>query len=87
LYLSDTLSTQVLIGDGTTMYSSSFAAGFKVGDNLQPYVTSPETDGRTWSAMKSPGMGQGAIQLGIDRGHRVMYSANGGDGFWRVRIQ
>jgi hypothetical protein len=77
---------QGLIGDGTTIYSSSFAAGFKVGDNLQPYVTSPETDGMTWTPMTSPGMGQGAIQLGIDKSHHVMYSANGGDGFWRVHI-
>jgi hypothetical protein len=69
------------------MYRSSFAAGFKWGDNLQPYATSPETDGTTWTTMKSPGMNQGAIQLGIDRSHHVMYSANGTQGFWRVRLQ
>jgi hypothetical protein len=78
---------QGLVGDGETMFVSRFAAGFPWGENLQPYMTSPENDGLTWTPYPSPPMKQGAIAMDIDKGHNLLWSVNSEDGIWRVRIK
>jgi hypothetical protein len=72
-----------LVSDGTTMFLSTFVwCNFGMG--IQPYMTAPESDGRTWRSLASPAMDQGGA-LGYDRDHHVLYSSNGcAGGFWRV---
>jgi hypothetical protein len=78
---------QGLVGDGTTMFVSRYAAGFPWGENLQPYMTSPENDGLTWTPYPSPPFTQGAIAMAIDTGHNLLFSVNSEDGIWRVRFR
>ncbi len=72
-----------LVGDGTTLYMSRcYFAGFCTpGSDF--VLTSPETDGLTWTPLPSPVVSQGG-SLGYDRGHHLLYSSNGQAGFWRV---
>ena len=73
-----------VIGNGTTLFSSSFGGCSEHGNDLQFYDTSPESDGRTWSPMMAPGMTQGGMSVGYDRPHHLYYSSNCRQGFWRV---
>jgi hypothetical protein len=79
-----------LVGDGTTMWAAnwgSYSPWMIPPGN--PYVSSPETDGLTWTPVPwtTPagfdGFTQGGV-LAYDPAHHVLYSANGTQGFWRV---
>jgi hypothetical protein len=77
-----------LVGDGTTIYASTQGAltpWVPVGTN--PYLTSAETDGVSWTpAPWTPPPGaftQGGV-LAYDRVNNILYSSNGTQGFWRV---
>jgi len=72
-----------LVSDGTTMYGSTcYFANF-----CNPrYLRSPETDGQTWTAFKSPTLSQGG-NLGYDKAHHLLYSSNLDAGLWRVVVQ
>lgn len=75
-----------IIGDGDTMFASQFVTCFDFADNLQPYLTSPEADGLTWTTMPSPSspdIKQGG-ELDYDKSHNILYSSNCQSGFWRV---
>jgi hypothetical protein len=72
-----------VIGNGTTLFSSSYAVGFHFAQNLHPYYTSPESDGLTWTQMKSPNLTQGGW-FHYDESHHLLYSSACTDGFWRV---
>jgi hypothetical protein len=78
---------QGLVGDGTTIFASKFAAGFPWGENLQPYITTSDGDGLTWTTYPSPPFTQGAIAMGIDDGHHLLWSVNAEDGIWRVKFR
>lgn len=73
-----------LVGDGTTMYTSRCYFGDFCMPRTDLLLTSPETDGQSWTVLPSPPMSQGG-SLGYDRGHHLLYSSNGAAGFWRVR--
>jgi len=71
-----------LVTDGTNMYAST--CFFK--DFCNPrYLTSPEADGQTWTAMEHPTMSQGGT-MDFDRAHKLLYSSNGRAGLWRVVV-
>jgi hypothetical protein len=77
-----------LASDGNTMFASTNGAltpWIPVGSN--PYLTSPEADGLSWTtAPWTPPPGaftQGGL-LAYDRVNRILYSSNGTQGFWRV---
>jgi hypothetical protein len=76
-----------VIGDGTTMYASGFATCFDFGTNLQPFMTSQESDGLTWKTMASPPKTEGSDFIGYDTDHHVLYSSECQHGFWRVRTR
>jgi hypothetical protein len=76
-----------MVGDGRTLYTSSFAVCFEWNpDGLQPYLTSPEDDGLTWTEMASPPFPQGG-SLGYDLANEILYSSNCQNGFHRVRMR
>jgi hypothetical protein len=76
-----------IVGDGNTIYASSFGVCFDYGTDLKPYKTSADDDGLTWTEMDSPGFTQGADKLGYDVDHHIFYSSNCKRGFWRVRTE
>jgi hypothetical protein len=71
-----------LVTDGTTMYASTCYFG---GFCNPRYLTSAETDGKTWAELKHPVMTQGG-NLGYDKGHKLLYSSNLDAGLWRVVV-
>jgi hypothetical protein len=81
-----------LVGDGTTIYASYWASlGPWAPDGVNPYHTSAETDGLTWtetSWMNPAGFKftQGGV-LAYDPVHHILYSSNGTQGFWRIVTQ
>jgi hypothetical protein len=72
-----------IVSDGTNMYASTCY----FGDFCNPrYLHSAETDGKTWTALKSPEMSQGG-NLGYDKAHKLLYSSNLKAGLWRVVVE
>ncbi|HEX2874405.1 MAG TPA: hypothetical protein VHP33_24290 [Polyangiaceae bacterium] len=72
-----------LVSDGTNMYAST--CYFPDFCDDARYLTSPETDGQTWTEMKHPKMSQGG-NLGIDKAHKLLFSSNLDAGLWRVVV-
>ena len=72
-----------LVSDGTNMYASTCYFGDFCDDPR--YLTSPETDGQTWTEMKHPKMTMGG-NLGYDAGHKLLFSSNLDGGLWRVEV-
>jgi len=71
-----------LVTDGTNMYASTCY----FGDFCDPrYLTSPESDGQTWTEMPHPKMSQGG-NLGLDTAHKLLFSSNLDAGLWRVVV-
>jgi hypothetical protein len=84
-----------LVGDGTTMWAANFGSlqpWIMPGSN--PYLTSAEADGQTWTATtwKAPTTpdSQGSAYftqggtLGYDPAHHLLYGSNGTEGILRV---
>jgi len=73
-----------LVSDGTNMYASTCYFGDFCD---QPrYLTSPESDGRAWTALANvPKLSQGG-NLGYDPAHKLLYSSNLAAGLWRVVV-
>jgi len=72
-----------LVSSGTTMFASTCY----FGDFCNPrYLTSPESDGTTWTALTSPTLSQGG-NLGYDPAHHLLYSSNLDAGLWRVVVE
>jgi len=73
-----------LVSDGTNLYASTCYFGDFCD---QPrYLTSPESDGRVWTALPNvPKLSQGG-NLGYDPAHKLLYSSNLAAGLWRVVV-
>jgi hypothetical protein len=73
-----------LASDGTTMFASRcFFGGFCAADT-QVFLSSPETDGVTWTLMPSgPKIGMGG-EMHYDTGHNLLFASTFQKGFWRV---
>lgn len=73
-----------VVGDGTNLYASTcYAGGFC---SQARYLTSPESDGMTWTDMKGvPKITTGG-NLGFDPAHKLLFSSNMDSGLWRVRV-
>ena len=73
-----------LTSDGTTMFASRcFFEGF-CDPTAQVFLSSPETDGLTWTFVAgSPAIGMGG-EMHYDSGHRLLYASTFKQGFWRV---
>lgn len=81
-----------VVGNGVTMFVSLYGALTPwVPPGTNPYLTSNEMDGLTWTAATwplPPGMftqGSGG-DFEYDQENQILYSSNGTAGLWRVRI-
>jgi hypothetical protein len=72
-----------LVGNGTTMYASRGFPWDPSTNLYLPFWSSPESDGQHWTQMDSPKLSNGG-ELQYDSAHHILYSADGGAGFWRV---
>jgi photosystem II stability/assembly factor-like uncharacterized protein len=73
-----------LVSDGQNLYASTcYFGGFC---DTPRYLTSPESDGTTWTSMPIPKMSMGG-NLGYDPGHKLLYSSNLDAGLWRVVVE
>jgi hypothetical protein len=86
--------TTGLVGDGTTMWASNWGSyqPWNASGVGNPYVSSPEADGQTWTATSwtdPPGFiwTQGGNSMAFDPIDHVLFSSNGTQGLWRVRVQ
>jgi hypothetical protein len=68
-----------VVGDGQTLYASPRYC------DTNCYSTSPETNGKTWTAIPTAVKGHGAVDLVYDPDHHLIYSSNETGGLWRVR--
>jgi hypothetical protein len=70
-------------GNGTTMWASRGFPWDPSTNLYLPFWSSPESDGMTWTQVTSPKLSNGG-QLAYDSVHKLLYSSNLGEGFWRV---
>jgi photosystem II stability/assembly factor-like uncharacterized protein len=75
-----------IIGDGSFLYAQMAQPGHNtVGP--QPYFTSPDGDGLTWTAYNSQTFSNGPYRLDFDSVNRIIYSANWDAGLWALRVK
>jgi hypothetical protein len=72
-----------IIGDGKRL----FASLRQDSDKQQPFFTSDETDGTTWTTFPTPKMANGGVYFAYDTDHHVLYSANPQTGLFRMVTQ
>jgi hypothetical protein len=73
-------------GNGTTMWASRGFPWDPSTNLYLPFWSSSESDGMTWTQMTSPMLSNGG-QLAYDSSHKLLYSSNLGEGFWRVMTE
>jgi len=76
-------------GDGTTLYAQLSYTGNNAGQGPQPYRTSPESDGSTWTAYHggTQTFNDGPFMMRYDSINGIMYSANWASGLWALKVQ
>ena len=75
-------------GDGMSGDGQRVFTGLRdSGADQQPYFTTPEQGGGTWTKFASPPMANGPVTLRYDSDHHLLYSANTTSGLWRVVTQ
>ncbi len=76
-----------VIGDGNALYAQESNTGANsVGP--QPYITSPETDGKNWSPYQGGAQtfADGPYSMRFDPIRRVLYSSNWRTGVWALKV-
>jgi hypothetical protein len=76
-----------IIGDGNVLYAQESNTGANsVGP--QPYITSPETDGVTWTPYQggTQTFADGPVVMRFDPIRRVLYSSNWRTGVWALKV-
>ena len=76
-----------VIGDGNVLYAQESNTGANsVGP--QPYITSPETDGATWTPYQggSQTFADGPLCMRFDSIRRILYSSNWRTGIWALKV-
>lgn len=76
-----------VIGDGNLLYASPANTGAST-TGPQPYFTSPESDGMTWSAYDGgkQTFDAGPFTMRLDSVNGILYSANWLTGLWALKI-
>jgi hypothetical protein len=68
-----------LIGDGTTLYT---------GPVFGPrFITSPESDGETWTEVEGAEFGSGPFEMAYDEVNGIVYAATWNEGFLALRVR
>jgi hypothetical protein len=75
-------------GDGKSLYTQLANTGDNAGRGPQPYVTSLESDGLTWTPYQSGAQKftDGPYLMRFDPANRIMYSANWDAGLWALKV-
>jgi hypothetical protein len=75
-----------IIGDGTTLFTQAGNTGGNTTVD-QPYLTSPESDGMTWTAYNSQKFADGPYRMAYDSTNHIIYSANWNAGVWALKVK
>jgi hypothetical protein len=77
-----------LVGDGENLYKADRGICDKWNDGLNLYSISDESSGTSWTLMDTPvEMNEGSIDMAFDRDHRILFTSNCRNGFWRLRTE
>lgn len=71
-----------IIGDGRRLYT---APAYAFGD--QPFVTSPEDDGLTWTPGSQTIPDAGPFEMAFDRANGIIYAAMWFQGVWALKVE
>ncbi|HEX3777779.1 MAG TPA: hypothetical protein VHV51_25100 [Polyangiaceae bacterium] len=72
-----------LIGDGTSMFAM---ADFDNG-SANPFISSPEGDGNTWTKFNSQTFTRGPFKMAFDATNSIVYSASWEAGLWALKTK
>jgi hypothetical protein len=77
-----------VIGDGNYLYAQESNTGVHAVAEDQPYVTSPEDDGVTWTPYQGgvQKFKDGPYTMRFDSYQRILYSANWRTGLWALKV-
>jgi hypothetical protein len=75
-----------VIGDGKTLYAQDANTGGNSYGKGLPYITSPETDGITWTNSGTQTFSDGPYDLELDAKNRILYSSNWRAGVWAMKV-
>ena len=70
-----------VFGDGNRLYTHS---AYLSGE--EPFFTSPESDGMTWTALNAHALTDGPFEMAFDAEHGIVYSANWGNGLIALKV-
>jgi len=74
-----------VIGDGNNLYAQESNTGYNsIGP--QPWVTSPESDGITWTKYNDQTFLNGPFRMAFDKVNRIVYSVNWNGGVWALKV-
>lgn len=77
-----------VIGDGNVLYAQESNTGTHAVGTPQPYVTSAEDDGVTWTPYRGGAQtfSDGPYTMRFDSYRRILYSANWRAGLWALKV-
>jgi hypothetical protein len=75
--IPNTFQAVAVIGDGRRLFSNK-------RNDMQPFYTSKEGDGLTWTRLASPNNPDMTEHFAYDADHHVLYSSHRKTGLWRV---
>jgi hypothetical protein len=80
--LENSPHSTAVVSDGKHLYASHQNLGAP-----QPFFSAPIDDPTNWTNMVTANISQGAINMGYDPDHHVIYSSNNLAGMWRMRLE
>jgi photosystem II stability/assembly factor-like uncharacterized protein len=75
-----------VVTDGMSLFAQESNTGANTA-GPQPYVTSPDGDGVTWSAYNDQTFSDGPYRMDVDSTNHIIYSANFNDGVWALKTR
>jgi photosystem II stability/assembly factor-like uncharacterized protein len=75
-----------VIGDGKSLYAQEANTGSS-STGQQPYITSAENDGLTWTAYNAQTFSDGPFDMVYDGADGIVYSSNWRDGVWALKAR
>jgi photosystem II stability/assembly factor-like uncharacterized protein len=76
-----------IIGDGRWLYAQDAFTGENAGGVDEPYITSRENDGATWTPYSGQTFADGPYRMAFDPINRILYSANWNSGVWALKVR
>jgi photosystem II stability/assembly factor-like uncharacterized protein len=75
-----------IVGDGNKLYTQLGNTGGNGTGVDQPYLTSDEADGVTWTDYNAQKFADGPYRMAFDKVNRIIYSANWNAGVWALKV-